>query len=168
MSENQVKYLAYREDLEYFYVDSYGHEINYDQACVLIKDVIKQFDKQEDKQKANFYFSHSGTLLKFQAFLGLSEPKTSPTADNMNQDISWNTSEMDSFANNIAFIKLSSCDKIGMIVNEKLTQIPNCTDLWCSYEEFKAIFDKSMTKCDLQSICKELKVSSNDSEDDKF
>ena len=168
LSENQVKYLAYREDLEYFYVDSYGHEINYDQACVLIKDVIKQFDKQEDKQKANFYFSHSGTLLKFQAFLGLSEPKTSPTADNMNQHISWNTSEMDSFANNIAFIKLSPCDKIGMIVNEKLTQIPNCTDLWCSYEEFKAIFDKSMTKCDLQSICKELKVSSNDSEDDKF
>ena len=133
---------------------------------MLIKDVIKQFD--QDEEKATFYFSHSGTLLKFQAFLGLSEPKTSPRADNMDQHISWNTSEMDSFANNIAFIKLSSCDKIGMIVNERLTQIPNCSELWCSYEEFKAIFDKSVTKCDLQSICKELKVSSHDSEDDKF
>ena len=98
----------------------------------------------------------------------LLEHKTSPRADNMDQHISWNTSEMDSFANNIAFIKLSSCDKIGMIVNERLTQIPNCSELWCSYEEFKAIFDKSVTKCDLQSICKELKVSSHDSEDDKF
>ena len=166
LSEDQVKFLAYREDLDYFYMDSYGNEINSDQACVLIKDVIEQFEKKEEK--ATFYFSHSGTLLKFQAFLGLSQPQIRPTADNMDQKISWNTTEMDSFANNIAFVKLSSCDKIGMIVNERLTQIPNCDDLLCSYEEFKSIFEKSVKKCDLQSICKELKVSSSDSEDDKF
>lgn len=82
--------LEYREDLEYFYEDGYGYEINYEQACTPLKDVFENFrlenyfltnifiifhsvfcfcfsDKRWNKvapPKGFFYFTHSGTILK--------------------------------------------------------------------------------------------------------
>ena len=35
--------MEYREDLEYYYEDGYGYEINYKQACPIIKDVHDRF-----------------------------------------------------------------------------------------------------------------------------
>lgn len=35
--------MAYREDLEYFWKDGYGHEVNYEQACVPIQDLLEYF-----------------------------------------------------------------------------------------------------------------------------
>jgi len=35
--------LEYREDLEYFYEDGYGYQINYEQACVPLKNIFDNF-----------------------------------------------------------------------------------------------------------------------------
>jgi hypothetical protein len=60
--------LEYREDLEYFYEDGYGHSINYVQACPIVKDVVDHFTQVVEsapyQPKGLFYFTHSGTLLK--------------------------------------------------------------------------------------------------------
>ena len=168
LTDYQRKILEFRENLEYFYVDSFGHSINHDQACVLLQDLIKNLDNPSGP-KGTFYFTHSGTMLKFLAYLGLDKPEIFPTFDNFGQS-NWTTSKIDTFANNIAFVQLS-CQKIGMFVNEKLTPIPGCDkDLWCPYNLFKSIFEQK-EPCDFTKICQN--EFENDwivtsSEDDRF
>ena len=60
-----------------------------------------------------------------------------------------------SFASNIAFVFLKSCQKIGLLINEELTLIPGCdkNELWCSYEKFKKIFEHVIEDCDFDRIC---------------
>jgi multiple inositol-polyphosphate phosphatase/2,3-bisphosphoglycerate 3-phosphatase len=36
-NQNQIKLMEFRENLEYYYVDSYGNDINLGQSCVLIQ-----------------------------------------------------------------------------------------------------------------------------------
>jgi hypothetical protein len=45
--------MAYREDLEYFYQDGYGHEINYLQATPPFQDLVSLF-LQVHYSKRNF------------------------------------------------------------------------------------------------------------------
>ena len=67
-SRHDLEVLEYREDLEYFYEDGYGNEINYVQACPVVKDIVDHFSRAVKMElqtpKGIFYFSHSGTLLK--------------------------------------------------------------------------------------------------------
>lgn len=44
-SEEETKILEFREDLEYFWQDGYGFEINFKPACVLMKDALANFEK---------------------------------------------------------------------------------------------------------------------------
>jgi multiple inositol-polyphosphate phosphatase/2,3-bisphosphoglycerate 3-phosphatase len=44
-SDSELQMMEYREDLEYYWQDGYGFDINYQQACVLMKDVIENFEK---------------------------------------------------------------------------------------------------------------------------
>lgn len=52
------------------------------------------------------YFTHSGTLLKLLAHLGLYKDTETLTADNFHKmnDRKWKTSLIDSFGTNLAFI----------------------------------------------------------------
>jgi hypothetical protein len=107
-------------------------------AC--IQDVLANFQNvtspkmvQDHAKNGIFYFTHSGALLKFLAFLGLDKPLKPPKHDNyydhQHEQSYWSTSKVDSFATNVAFV-LESCDgekkyfKVGMMINEQLTPIP--------------------------------------------
>ena len=68
---NSSKYIwatTCREDLEAYWRDGYGYEVNYKQACVMFRDVLESL---EDEKSGVFSFSHSGAVLKFSSFLGL-------------------------------------------------------------------------------------------------
>ena len=150
-TQNQLDLMAFREDLEYFYVDSYAHEINYEQACVLLKDVIEKFDDELSPDNT-LYFSHSGAILKFLAYLGIDKPNENLRHDSDIRKKHWNTSARDTFASNVAFVFLKPCQKIGMLINEELTEIPACDNqLLCSYEKFKEVFHTS--DCNFSQIC---------------
>ena len=111
-TQNQLDLMAFREDLEYFYIDSYAHKINYEQACVLFKDVFEKFD-DELSQDNTLYFSHSGGILKFLAYLGIDRPNENLKHDSDFRRAHWNTSSRDSFASNVAFVFLKKpCQKI--------------------------------------------------------
>lgn len=75
LDDEDLSVLEYREDLEYFYVDSYADELNVRIPCVLMSDVIEQLEAKgeagERRKKGVFYFTHSGTVLKLLAHLGL-------------------------------------------------------------------------------------------------
>jgi hypothetical protein len=44
-NDEEIKILEFREDLEYFWQDGYGFEINSKPGCVLMKDVVDNFEK---------------------------------------------------------------------------------------------------------------------------
>ena len=70
------------------------------------------FFKNKSSKRGTFYFTHSGTILKFLAFLKLyrdPEPLTSDNFDRLKDERLWRTSRIDAFGSNVAFV-LKSCD----------------------------------------------------------
>ncbi len=72
----------------------------------------------------------------------------------------WRTSLFNSFGSNVAFA-LQKCQgegdqedlfRVGMYVNEKLTRIPGCSELWCEFQEFFRVFESSR-ECSLEELC---------------
>ena len=113
--------MTFREDLEYFYEDSYGYEINYKQACIMIKDVMEKFDEIVGNSTDNtLYFSHSGTILKLLAFLGIDKPKSHIKHDSNINDRQWSTNIRDR-----DILNLRQENKLRIY---KVRQ-PNCTSL---------------------------------------
>jgi len=45
LDDEEVEILEYREDLEYFWQDGYGFDVNAQPGCVLIKDFLAGFEK---------------------------------------------------------------------------------------------------------------------------
>ncbi len=70
------------------------------------------FFKNNSAKRGTFYFTHSGTILKFLAFLNLYrdlQPLTSDNFDRLKDSRLWRTSQIDAFGSNVAFV-LKSCD----------------------------------------------------------
>jgi multiple inositol-polyphosphate phosphatase/2,3-bisphosphoglycerate 3-phosphatase len=42
-SEEDLKVLEYHQDLDYYWIDGYGYELTYKQACAPVQDVVKNF-----------------------------------------------------------------------------------------------------------------------------
>ena len=45
LDDDEIQILEYREDLEYFWQDGYGYDINTRAGCVLMKDVFENFQQ---------------------------------------------------------------------------------------------------------------------------
>lgn len=98
------QYLEYAEDLKYYWIDGYGYNITYRQACPAFGDMFNHLDDPEPYPRAVLYFTHSGTLLKMIAHLGLYRDEEPLLADNMNENRQWKVSKIDSFGTNLAFV----------------------------------------------------------------
>lgn len=96
-----VKLLEFGEDLEYYWIDGYGYELTYEQACSAFGDLLKRFDGELEPH--TFYFTHSGTLLKSMAFLGLYRDEYPLTHKDFERKRQWRVSEIDAFASNLVF-----------------------------------------------------------------
>lgn len=126
-TENELKVLEYAEDLKYYWQDGYGHSLSYDQACPAFKDMITFLEKlvfivfllkkrttiifiycsREEHKKVNVYFTHSGTILKIIAHIGIYKDKTHLTVNNFDKMVNyrkWRTGLIDAFASNLAFV----------------------------------------------------------------
>ena len=44
-NDEEFQIFEFREDLEYFWQDGYGFEINFEPGCVLMKDILASFDQ---------------------------------------------------------------------------------------------------------------------------
>ena len=175
-SDHDLKVMEYREDLEYYWIDGPGHNINSEPACVLIKDVLETFTNISNgslKLNGTFYFTHSGTILKLLAHLNLftdTEPLTSENFHKM-EDRKWRTSKIGPFGANVAFV-LQQCAEsgfnVGLFVNENLTLLPGCDSMWCPLSKFIENFH-NIENCDLEEICfKDDMSDSVEVPDDKY
>ncbi|KAJ8975347.1 hypothetical protein NQ317_000275 [Molorchus minor] len=157
-TEEELKVLEYAEDLELYWQDGYGHELTYKQACPAFSDMINMLISNETYPKVTAYFTHSGTILKMLAHLGLYKDSENLTATNYGKmaNRKWRTSFIDSFGSNLAFIsfKCNKNNKILTLHQEKVVRLPSCpnSDL-CDIKEVISYYSESIEHCDLTSMC---------------
>ncbi|VEN59241.1 unnamed protein product [Callosobruchus maculatus] len=155
---DDLKVLEYVEDLKMYWQDGYGYEISYKQACPAFGDMINFLEAKDPHSKVTVYFTHSGTLLKMLAHLGLykdEQPLTSESFSKMTNR-QWKTSKIDSFATNLAFV-LFGCkegDKVLTLHQERVVRLPSCpnSDL-CSINQINKYYANSIQGCDFETLC---------------
>ncbi|XP_048516389.1 multiple inositol polyphosphate phosphatase 1-like isoform X2 [Athalia rosae] len=158
-SLDNLKVLEYAEDLEYYWIDSYGFNLTYQQSCPALRDVFEFFQADEDRI-ATLYFTHSGSLLKLLALLGLAnetKPLTNDSFEEHRDNRVWRTSAIDAFASNLGFV-LYDCEKTGPSIlafhQERVAQIPGCpADAPCPIAVFESIYSESINHCHFDEIC---------------
>lgn len=163
-SENNIKAFEYAEDLEYYWIDGYGYNITYRQACPPVKDMMQHFlaeeiPGEEHKAPAVVYFTHSGAVLKLLAHLGLYRDESALLHSNFHatgKHRKWRVGQIDSFGSNLAFI-LFRCNKqlkVLTLHQEKPITLPGCPELeLCPFNALKEQYRESLTDCNLNHIC---------------
>ncbi|KAK9720668.1 Histidine phosphatase superfamily (branch 2) [Popillia japonica] len=153
-----IKVMEYSEDLKYYWVDGYGKEITYKQACIAFNNMLNFMTAEDPYPHAVLYFTHSGTLLKMLSHLNLyREDKPLRAADyNDNHNRKWRVSKIDTFGSNLAFI-LHKCNgekKLLVLHNEVPVKLPSCPDNeLCDLQKIKDYYSSSITDCSFDSIC---------------
>ena len=109
-------------------------------------------------------------------YLKIGQDNSTLKSDNVLEmhDRKWRTSFIGPFGANIAFV-LQRCEeeeepvwRVGLWINEVLTMIPGCEEMWCEIGDFGEAFPE-IDNCDFDTICR-----NNDSEeqidlpDDKY
>ena len=116
-------------------------------------------DKVSSRPKGIFYFTHSGTLLKVMARLGLFRDREAPKHNNRNSkqmnERQWRTSLIDSFATNVALTLFQCSDglKVAGYVQERAVRFPGCSSHLCPYNQFVQQFADIANSCNLDEIC---------------
>ncbi|XP_021966379.1 multiple inositol polyphosphate phosphatase 1 [Folsomia candida] len=159
---DDLEKMQYRQDLEYYWIDGYGFELTYKQACPAVKDMVEHFKSKTESPNEGpsliAYFTHSGTLLKLISRLGLFNDSTPLLHDNyhLHTTRQWRTNEIDKFATNIAAV-LYKCPtdnfKVGLLFQELPVSIPECGDDLCPLDKFLSIYHSVLNDCDIPQMC---------------
>ncbi|KAL0272173.1 UNVERIFIED_CONTAM: hypothetical protein PYX00_005253 [Menopon gallinae] len=155
-SKEDLQVLEYVGDLEKYWQSGYGYEINYKQACPIVKDMFKHMTSEKEP-RSTFYFTHSGTVLKVLAHLGLYRDRNPLKHDNLSMDRLWRTSRIDAFATNIAFVlfRCEDGEKVLTMHQEKPVVLPGCEKELCPLEVLQKEYHDSIYDCDFNGLCGE-------------
>ncbi|KAJ3646979.1 hypothetical protein Zmor_024534 [Zophobas morio] len=157
LSMDDFKVVEYGEDLKYYWIDGYGHELTYGQACKALNDLVEFFQSNETFPKSTIYFTHSGTLLKMLAHMGLYKQKKHLIADDfhLNGNRTWRVSQIDSFGTNLVFVLFDCQDepKILTLHQEHIVRLPSCADSdLCTMTQFMDYYDTD-SECLFDQMC---------------
>ncbi|XP_017030500.1 multiple inositol polyphosphate phosphatase 1 isoform X2 [Drosophila kikkawai] len=160
--------LEFFEDLEYYWNDGYGYELTHRIACPAMADMFAAIGsvklENEEMQlpgraNATFYFTHSGTLLKLLAHLGLARDEEPLTHKHFASERRWRTSQIDAFATNLAFLRYD-CEEmepqVVVLHQERVVRLPKCPqdqDL-CPLAMLRRIYADSVENCDFEELCR--------------
>ncbi|XP_047021848.1 multiple inositol polyphosphate phosphatase 1-like [Helicoverpa zea] len=150
-----IQVLEYYHDLKAYWVDGYGHELSYRQACMAIKNMFENFSK-ENGLRSIFLFTHSGTILKILTHMQLYQPPAPLRGDAIVKDREWNLSKIDCFAANLAFVlfKCKDGDHVLTLHQEKIIKLPMCEHELCPLKHLKEYFYETIYNCDYNDMCK--------------
>ncbi|XP_059057088.1 multiple inositol polyphosphate phosphatase 1 [Achroia grisella] len=146
--------LEYYHDLKHYWMDGYGHNLTYRQACLALKTMFKMFSDKPDPF-AVFMFAHSGTLLKLLTHMQLYKPDNPLTGDSLDKNRPWKVSQIDCFASNLAFVlfKCKDGDHVLTLHQEKVVKLPMCETELCPLERLTEYFHDSINNCDYNDMC---------------
>ncbi|XP_017089699.2 multiple inositol polyphosphate phosphatase 1 [Drosophila bipectinata] len=157
--------MEFFEDLEYYWNDGYGYELTHRIACPAIADMFAAISSSEAPEEqgplrsnATFYFTHSGTLLKLLAHLGLARDEEPLTHRHFASERLWRTSQIDAFATNLAFLRYDCVEEAPHVLvlhQERVVRLPGCPqdkDL-CPLATLRRIYADSVERCDFEELC---------------
>ena len=158
-SLDEFKILEYAEDLKKYWIDGYGHKLSYEQACPILIDMFDFFASDEGPL-VSAYFTHSGTILKLLASLGVARDDQHLMHDLFPlyaTDRAWRTSIIDTFASNIAFV-LYNCSSgkpsILFMHQERPLYLSGCPlDKPCPLSIMKALYPNHEDECQFEAMC---------------
>ncbi|CAK9812393.1 Multiple inositol polyphosphate phosphatase 1 [Anthophora quadrimaculata] len=157
-SLDDFKVLEFAEDLEYYWIDGYGYKLTYEQACPALKDMF-DFFASADPPLVSAYFTHSGTILKVLALLGVAKDDQHLTHDSFllyGDNRAWRTGIIDSFASNIAFV-LYNCSGVLNVLfmhQERPLHLPGCPmNVPCPLSIMKALYPDQEAECQFETMC---------------
>ncbi|KAK2579147.1 hypothetical protein KPH14_001317 [Odynerus spinipes] len=158
-SLHDFKVLEFADDIEYYWIDGYGHKLTYEQACVALKDMF-HFFSDDDGSLVSAYFTHSGTILKLLARLGIAKdthPLTHNSFSVHADNRAWRTTYIDAFATNIAFI-LYNCTEQGPSIlfmhQERVAYLPNCPkNMPCPMSTMRDLYPYRDDECQFEAMC---------------
>ncbi|KAF5269596.1 hypothetical protein FQR65_LT05934 [Abscondita terminalis] len=154
-SSKSITVTEFAEDLKYYYRDGYAYELTYKQACKMFNDAISYFEDKSKFPRATLYFTHSGTLLKLLAHLGLYKDDEHLKHTHYESfDHKWKVSKIDPFGTNVAFVlfKCNSTQKVAVFHQERLMKLPNGEEI-CDFDAFKEHYYDSINNCSFDEFC---------------
>ncbi|KAG6442773.1 multiple inositol polyphosphate phosphatase 1 [Manduca sexta] len=146
--------LEYYHDLKHYWLDGYGHDLTYRQACVSINNMLEMFSNKEGPN-ATFLFAHSGTVLKILTHLGLFKPKDHLRGNAVMKERPWRTSHIDCFAANLAFVlyRCKDGDHVLTLHQERVIKLPMCGKELCPLKELRKKFKDTIYNCNFTDMC---------------
>ncbi|XP_072743794.1 multiple inositol polyphosphate phosphatase 1 isoform X2 [Anoplolepis gracilipes] len=160
-SLNDFRIFEYAEDLEFYWIDGYGYPLTYEQACPALKDMF-DFFRSKEKTTTTAYFTHSGTILKLLALLGVAKDKHPLMHDSFTLHKEdkrvWRSSIIDTFASNMAFV-LYDCASQGpsilFMLQERPVYLAGCpNNMPCPISIMKAIYPDRDEECQFDIMCR--------------
>ncbi|RZF39725.1 hypothetical protein LSTR_LSTR011134 [Laodelphax striatellus] len=155
-SKEELEILDHADDIRKYYRHGYASEINYRQACPLVKDLINFLgDDSQETPQSQFLFSHSGSILKFITAMGLFRDETHLTKNNLLKR-RWRGSYIDAFGSNFASVLYKCKDGVNKALTfyqERPVMIKNCDSLLCPLKVLQDNY-KDYIKCDFDRICR--------------
>lgn len=158
-SRQDLELLEYREDLDYYWIDGHGYPLTGSIACVAFQDMIKHMRSSESERDVIFYFTHSGTLLKFLTHLKVyndSIPLRHDNFENMKRR-KWRVSEIDAFGTNVVFANYrceNNGDHLVVLHQEKPILLPGCPSILCPLSTVLNTYRQSLESCEFESMCR--------------
>ncbi|XP_026744266.1 multiple inositol polyphosphate phosphatase 1-like [Trichoplusia ni] len=152
--EETMKVFEYYHDIKTYWVDGYGYDLSYRQACLSIKNMFENFSDENGPQ-ATFLFTHSGTVLKLLTHMELYRPQAPLTGSYRDDDRQWKVSQIDCFASNLAFVlyKCKTGDHVLTLHQEKIIKLPMCKHELCPLDHLKKYFKNSIYNCNYDDMC---------------
>ncbi|XP_053393574.1 multiple inositol polyphosphate phosphatase 1-like [Mercenaria mercenaria] len=136
LTDDERKVLEYGQDLEKYYESSYGHPINSQMACPLVKDMFETMENAMNSSwdyenlgdmtntnylAAKFQFGHSETLVPLMTALGLNKDDGPLLATNFNtmSGRKFRTSNISPYSTNLAFV-IYACNNMNSLETNKV------------------------------------------------
>ncbi|KAF5278456.1 hypothetical protein FQA39_LY05945 [Lamprigera yunnana] len=147
--------LDFSNDLSSYYVDGYAYPITYKQACPLFKSMMQHIAGKDNPQTTSINLSHSETILKFLADLGLyNDGFTLKHTHFKIKDRKWIESKLAPFGTNLAFVlyRCGSRKKVAVFYQERLIKLPKCDEL-CDLSHIQKYYQENLD-CQFDQMCK--------------
>ncbi|XP_058829522.1 multiple inositol polyphosphate phosphatase 1 [Topomyia yanbarensis] len=140
-TKEQVNVLEYKEDLSYYYQNSYGYDKSANLACYAVADMMKHLSRPDNPQVVA-YFTHESEIQLFLAALGALKDLDALRADNYYamRNRRFRSSALTPFASNVLAVKYQCADpvepvKVIFFLNEKALMFDWCNVGLCNWSE---------------------------------
>lgn len=156
---DELKVIEYEGDLDDYYKDGYGNNINYEQACPVVNYVVNLFNSStyNTEDRAILHFSHAGAVKKVYPRFGLFQDKQKLTADGFcsHQDRKWKSSLISPFNSNlvIVLLKCGTEYKVTAFHNEHEVTLGGCSNEVCPLKEFFKQYTPVAENCHIKNMC---------------